>query len=100
MACIAIKKVWWNYINRIAVADLVRKQNGGLCSVLLCFLPDITILFNAIAGQDAADATSPATNYGETLLQPKLETVRALTIGIPEEYFVSNLDSEIGLALQ
>ncbi|HEY4499957.1 MAG TPA: Asp-tRNA(Asn)/Glu-tRNA(Gln) amidotransferase subunit GatA [Candidatus Paceibacterota bacterium] len=61
---------------------------------------DAAILFNAIAGQDAADATSAATNYGETLLQPKLETVRALTIGIPEEYFVSNLDSEIGLALQ
>lgn len=61
---------------------------------------DAAILFNAIAGQDASDATSVATHYGEALLKPKLETVRALTVGIPEEYFVADLDSEIAAALQ
>lgn len=56
---------------------------------------DSAILFNAISGQDAHDATSVDVVYGEDLLNPKLERVREMVIGLPEEYFIEGLNKEV-----
>lgn len=64
---------------------------------------DAAILFSAIAGKDPLDATStePASGWDkEKLLNPKLEDIKNLTVGIPEEYFVSGLDEEVATAVE
>jgi aspartyl-tRNA(Asn)/glutamyl-tRNA(Gln) amidotransferase subunit A len=55
---------------------------------------DAAILFKEIAGRDQFDATTAAHKYGEELLDPKLEEIKKITVGIPEEYFA--LPSEAG----
>jgi aspartyl-tRNA(Asn)/glutamyl-tRNA(Gln) amidotransferase subunit A len=61
---------------------------------------DAAILFRTIAGHDDLDATSsPDTEYGRELLEPDYEKIKALTIGIPEEYFGEGLDSEVADAM-
>ena len=61
---------------------------------------DAAILFRAIASEDALDATSADTNYGQELLSPNLEAVRKLSIGIPKEYFGEGLDPQVGIAIE
>ncbi|MDP2650914.1 MAG: amidase family protein, partial [bacterium] len=60
---------------------------------------DAAILFRAIAGHDKNDSTSvsgfPPTGGYEGLLNPDLEDLKKLTIGIPEEYFIEGLDNEV-----
>ncbi len=56
---------------------------------------DAAILFKAIVGKDSLDATSAPTAYGEELLNPKLENVKRLVVGLPEEYFVDGLDPKV-----
>jgi aspartyl-tRNA(Asn)/glutamyl-tRNA(Gln) amidotransferase subunit A len=56
---------------------------------------DAAILFKEISGVDCRDATSANVNYGEDLINPSLEKVKKLKIGIPEEYFIEGLDKEI-----
>ncbi|MBI3589529.1 MAG: Asp-tRNA(Asn)/Glu-tRNA(Gln) amidotransferase subunit GatA [Candidatus Liptonbacteria bacterium] len=60
---------------------------------------DVAMLFRAIAGGDDYDATNSNPEYGEELLNPSLEKIRALTVGIPSEYFPKELDEEIGKAV-
>ena len=62
---------------------------------------DAAILFKEIMGQDAMDSTSSpqSSMYGEDLLNPKLENVRKLKVGIPEEYFIDGLDKEVAEAV-
>ena len=55
---------------------------------------DSAILFREIAGQDGLDSTSVNMNYGEDLLNPKLENIKKLKVGIPEEYFAPTFQSE------
>jgi aspartyl-tRNA(Asn)/glutamyl-tRNA(Gln) amidotransferase subunit A len=57
---------------------------------------DAAILFKEISGQDSLDATSADMHYGEELLYPKLEDVKKLRVGIPDEYFIEGLDKEVG----
>lgn len=57
---------------------------------------DAAILFRAIAGKDEYDATSVDFDYGEELTNPKIEKVRALKIGVPDEYFPKELDEKVG----
>jgi aspartyl-tRNA(Asn)/glutamyl-tRNA(Gln) amidotransferase subunit A len=52
---------------------------------------DAAILFKAIAGHDPLDATSQAAVY-ENVTEPKLEEIKKLTIGLPEEYFAEGTD--------
>lgn len=65
---------------------------------------DAAILFNAIAGRDRFDATSadpPAGGkYGEELLNPKLEDVKKLTIGLPKEYFSLGAEPQVVKAVE
>ncbi|MDP3991576.1 MAG: Asp-tRNA(Asn)/Glu-tRNA(Gln) amidotransferase subunit GatA [Candidatus Colwellbacteria bacterium] len=56
---------------------------------------DAAILFGAIAGHDKNDSTSVLGASYEGLFEPRLEDLRKLTIGIPEEYFVEGLDNEV-----
>ena len=58
---------------------------------------DSAMLFREISGYDAMDATSSprANDYGDGLINPELEAVRKLRVGIPEEYFVEGLDKEV-----
>ena len=56
---------------------------------------DAAYLFKTIHGQDIFDATSVAANYGEELLNPSLENIRELKIGLPEEYFKGGLEKSI-----
>jgi len=58
---------------------------------------DAAILFHAIASRDPMDATSadPVETYGEELTNPDLQKIKKLTVGLPEEYFVEGLDSEV-----
>lgn len=60
-------------------------------------VPDAAVLFNAIRGADTLDATSVDHRYNEeTLLRPKLEDVKQLTVGLPEEYFTgAGVSSEV-----
>ena len=56
---------------------------------------DAAILFKEIAGQDSLDATSAEVSYGDELLNPKLEDIKKLKVGIPEEYFIEGLGQEV-----
>jgi aspartyl-tRNA(Asn)/glutamyl-tRNA(Gln) amidotransferase subunit A len=53
---------------------------------------DAAILFNAIAGNDPLDATSADHDFGDELLNPKLEKIKQLVVGLPEEYFIDGTD--------
>jgi aspartyl-tRNA(Asn)/glutamyl-tRNA(Gln) amidotransferase subunit A len=62
---------------------------------------DVALVLETIAGHDPKDSTSrpePVGNYVETLL--KTENLRGLRLGIPREYFVEGLDSEVEAALR
>lgn len=61
---------------------------------------DAAILFKAIAGKDPFDATSSEERYGEELLNPKLENIKKLIVGLPEEYFVSGIEPEVSQAVE
>ena len=61
---------------------------------------DAAILFKTIAGKDQFDATSADARYGEELLNPKLEDIKKLTVGLPEEYFVSGIEPEVARAVE
>lgn len=52
---------------------------------------DAAILFKAIAGRDPQDATSQEVLYKD-LTDPKLEKIKELRIGLPEEYFIGGTD--------
>ncbi|MHB9019508.1 MAG: Asp-tRNA(Asn)/Glu-tRNA(Gln) amidotransferase subunit GatA [Minisyncoccota bacterium] len=56
---------------------------------------DAAILFKELSGQDVMDATSTPMDYGDDLLNPKIEDIKKLRIGIPEEYFIEGLDKNI-----
>jgi len=61
---------------------------------------DAAFLFKSIAGQDVYDSTSAETSYGDELMNPTLQGVRNLTIGLPSEYFPKELDEEVGRAIE
>lgn len=56
---------------------------------------DSAILFQAIAGHDTKDSTSNNIIYGDELLNPKIERVKEMVIGLPKEYFGDGLDKDI-----
>ncbi len=59
---------------------------------------DAAIVFKAIAGSNRYDSTSadaPGDGYGDELLNPKLEDIKKLTVGIPEEYFIAGVEPEV-----
>src|SRR3989344_122712 len=55
---------------------------------------DAAILFSSIAGHDPLDATSVHYAYDD-LANPKLETIKKLCVGIPEEYFGEGISEEV-----
>ena len=62
---------------------------------------DVALILETIAGHDPKDSTSrlePVGQYSESL--NKSENLRGLRIGIPKEYFVEGLDSEVEAALR
>jgi len=58
---------------------------------------DAAIVFKVIAGKDVFDATSadPPPGGYDKLLQPELEDIKKLTIGLPKEYFTEGLNSSV-----
>ncbi len=52
-------------------------------------IEDAAILFKEISGKDDLDSTSIDVKYGDELLNPKLEDIKKLRIGIPKEYFTA-----------
>ncbi len=56
---------------------------------------DAALLLKVLSGEDSMDATNASVNYGDDLLNPKLENIKNLKVGIPEEYFVDGLDKNI-----
>ena len=64
---------------------------------------DAAILFRGILGKDPKDATSfeafPIVNGHDELINPNLNDVKNLTVGIPEEYFGDGLDEEVVKAM-
>ena len=61
---------------------------------------DAAILFKAISGRDELDSTSAnppsGGKYGDELLNPKLENIKKLKIGVPKEYFIAEgLDKSV-----
>lgn len=56
---------------------------------------DSAILFAAISGLDSFDATSVDVAYGDDLLQPQLQKIKKLRIGIPKEYFAEDLEPAV-----
>jgi len=62
---------------------------------------DSAMLFKSIAGHDPLDSTSAKTNYEKKdLTNPKIEEIKNLTVGIPEEYFVDGISKEIGESME
>lgn len=62
---------------------------------------DVALVLEAIAGRDLKDSTSrvePVPSYSTTLKET--EGLRGLRIGIPKEYFVEGLDSEVEASLR
>lgn len=62
---------------------------------------DVALVLETIAGHDPKDSTSrvePVQKYSEALR--KSENLRGLRIGIPKEYFVEGLASEVEAALR
>ncbi|HBI25930.1 MAG: Glutamyl-tRNA(Gln) amidotransferase subunit A [Candidatus Wolfebacteria bacterium GW2011_GWC2_39_22] len=53
---------------------------------------DAAIVFSVIKGKDPLDATSVDVVYGDELLNPKLEDIKKLRIGLPKEYFIEGMD--------
>jgi len=60
---------------------------------------DVAILFKAISGRDEYDSTSIDVKYGDELLNPNLEEIKKLKIGIPREYFVEGLNEDVRTAI-
>ncbi len=60
---------------------------------------DAAIIFNAIRGKDPMDATSsePASPvaYQKELIDPNFKKIKNMTLGIPEEFFIDELDEEV-----
>jgi len=56
---------------------------------------DAALLLNELSGQDFMDATSAPFKFGPDLLNPKIEDIQKIKVGIPEEYFVEGLDKNI-----
>ena len=62
---------------------------------------DVAVVLETIAGHDPKDSTSrlePVQRYSEAL--KKSENLRRLRIGIPKEYFVEGLDSQVDASLR
>jgi aspartyl-tRNA(Asn)/glutamyl-tRNA(Gln) amidotransferase subunit A len=62
---------------------------------------DVALVLEAIAGHDPKDSTSrieSVQSYSETL--KKTENLRGMQIGIPKEYFVEGLDSDVDASLR
>jgi aspartyl-tRNA(Asn)/glutamyl-tRNA(Gln) amidotransferase subunit A len=60
---------------------------------------DAALLFEAIAGRDPQDATSQAMVYKD-LTNPSLAQIKKLTVGLPEEYFMSGTDPAVVRAIE
>jgi aspartyl-tRNA(Asn)/glutamyl-tRNA(Gln) amidotransferase subunit A len=60
---------------------------------------DVTILFKSISGKDPLDATSADANY-KNLGHPKLEEVKRLVVGVPDEYFIPGTDAAVTKAVE
>ena len=61
---------------------------------------DVALVLEAIAGHDPKDSTSRAESVQPYLeILKKTENLRGFRIGIPKEYFVEGLDSEVNAAL-
>jgi len=90
-------KPTYGAVSRFGVAAMASSldQIGPLARTV----EDAAILFKGIAGQDRFDATSVAAEYGEELLSPSLEKIKTMTIGLPEEYFISGLDPAVAKAM-
>jgi aspartyl-tRNA(Asn)/glutamyl-tRNA(Gln) amidotransferase subunit A len=56
---------------------------------------DAAILFKAIAGRDQFDATSADAKYSDELLNPKLDDIKKMTIGLPDEYFIAGVEPAV-----
>ena len=56
---------------------------------------DAAWVFKSILGHDSYDATSALVDYGEELINPRLENIKKLTIGLPDEYFTGGLSEEV-----
>lgn len=63
---------------------------------------DAAILFTAICGKDEFDATSVNLdeNFCKEILNPDIDYIKSLTIGIPKEYFIEGLDAETQKAME
>jgi len=61
---------------------------------------DAAIVFNALRGKDAYDDTTINTKYESDLLQPDFEKLRGMTIGLPKEYFIPGIESEVQKAIE
>ena len=61
---------------------------------------DAAIIFKVISGKDPLDATSATTTYGDEFLNPNLEKIKKLTVGIPDEYFIEGISPEVSRAVE
>lgn len=64
---------------------------------------DSAMLFLGIAECDAQDATSVSHDYEQerdSILNPKLQNIRQLTVGIPKEYFTEGLDETVARGVE
>ncbi len=61
---------------------------------------DARILFNAIRGHDSMDATSVPDKTNESQKPLTLEDIKKMTIGVPDEYFISGLSPEVASGVE
>jgi len=61
---------------------------------------DAAILFKAIAGKDPLDSTSADREFESDFTDPKLDKIKQLTVGLPEEYFIDGTDRVVAKEIE
>jgi len=67
--------------------------------VLAHNVDDTAVILNVIAGYDERDATTLESKAPKLKLNPK-ETIQGLKIGVPEEYFIEGLQSDVEVGVR
>jgi len=86
---------------RISRSGLISMTSSTDCpSIMAKNVSDVAIILKKLAGKDKLDATSSDQKVDDYFEFLKDENIKGLKIGVPKEYFIKELNSEIRNAVQ